>query len=76
MVSTEEGMRGFDDAIPDEHFFLAKNPEEFTERVIECFHSPEKAMRIGENARVLSEKYDWGYLSLELEKNLMEVLPS
>jgi glycosyltransferase involved in cell wall biosynthesis len=73
VVSTAEGMRGFDDAIPGEHFFLARNLEDFAQRIIECFKSPGRAQRIGQNARLLSEKYDWKYLSQDLERYLKEV---
>jgi len=76
IVATEEGMRGFDDAVPGKHYFLAKNADDFIHYVIECFNAPDKAKQIGENARQLSEKYDWSYLSRGLERCLSEVLSS
>jgi len=74
IIATEEGMRGFDDAVPEEHFFLAKSREDFVQNVAECFFSPEKGMRVGQNARTLSERYDWGYLSQDLERHLREAV--
>ena len=76
VVSTVEGMRGFDDAIPEKHFILAQDAQDFVQQIIECYKLPEKANRIVQNARLLSEKYDWKYLSLKLEKILMKVAPS
>jgi glycosyltransferase involved in cell wall biosynthesis len=66
IVSTKEGMRGFDDAVDGEHFLLAKNDEDFVSKFIYCINNTEKAKQIGEKARKLSMKYDWGRLSREL----------
>jgi glycosyltransferase involved in cell wall biosynthesis len=74
IVATAEGMRGFDDAVPGEHYFLASSAEEFAQLVIECFNSPGKATHVGQNASKLSEKIDWRNLSKELEKYLVEVI--
>ena len=74
VVSTEEGIRGFDDAIPGKHFFLAKNQREFVERIVECYQFPGRAKEMGRRARIFSHAYGWKHLSQELEKNLAEVV--
>ena len=73
IVATMEGMRGFDDAVPGKHFFLAKNTEDFVRQVAECFNFPETGKRVGQNAWMLSENYDWAYLAKQLKRHLMEV---
>lgn len=76
IVATGEAMRGFDDAVPGKHYFLANNAEDFVRQVAECFHFPDKRIRIGQNARMLSEHYDWAYLSKELKMYLMDAVSS
>ena len=63
IVATREAMRGFDDALPGEHFFLAADERDFVEKLVDCVHDPEMAGRIGRNARTLSERYDWSHLA-------------
>ncbi len=59
IVATNEAMRGFDDALPGEHFLLAADEHDFAEKIAECAHHPEMAGQIGRNARTLSARYDW-----------------
>lgn len=74
IVSTREGMRGFDDAVPSKHFLLAQNDEDFVHKLIYCINNTEKAKQLGKNARKLAKKYDWSLLSRELEEVLLEEL--
>jgi glycosyltransferase involved in cell wall biosynthesis len=71
IVATSEGMRGFDDAVPGEHYFLARDPGEFADRIIDCRNEPDKASHVGQNARRLSEQYDWRFLALRAKDILM-----
>ncbi len=66
VVATKEAMRGFDDAVPGEHFLLAADERDFAVKVADCVRDPERARRIGRNARHLSENYDWGRLAAKL----------
>jgi glycosyltransferase involved in cell wall biosynthesis len=66
LVATREAMRGFDDALPGEHFLLAEDEQDFVSKLEECIHCPEKAMQLGRNARKLSENYDWSRLATEV----------
>jgi len=76
VVATSEGMRGFDDAVPGKHFFLANTAEDFVNRVVDCYNSPQTAVRIGQNAHKLSAKYGWNHLSQDLVRSLAEVVSS
>jgi glycosyltransferase involved in cell wall biosynthesis len=59
IVATREAMRGFDDALPGEHYLLAADEHNLAEKILDCVRRPEEAGRIGRNARALSERYDW-----------------
>jgi glycosyltransferase involved in cell wall biosynthesis len=59
IVATREAMRGFDDALPGEHYLLAADEHDLAEKILDCVRRPEEAGRIGRNARALSERYDW-----------------
>jgi len=73
IVATKEAMRGFDDALPGEHFLLAADEHDFAEKIRDCIHHPDMARRIGRNARTLSERYDWSRRAEELLKVFQEV---
>lgn len=66
IVSTMEGMRGFDDAVHGEHFLLAEDSADFVSQLAYAITHPEKSARMGKNARTLSRKYDWRPLSRKL----------
>ena len=51
IVATREAMRGFDDALPGEHFLLAEDEPDFAEKLMDCVRRPDTAERIGRNAR-------------------------
>ena len=46
-------MRGFDDALPGEHFLLAADERDFVEKIVDCVRDPEMARKVGRNARTL-----------------------
>jgi glycosyltransferase involved in cell wall biosynthesis len=73
LVATKEAMRGFDDALPGEHFLLADGDPDFVSRLGDCIRHPEMARRIGQNARRLSEKYDWSHLATKVIEVFQEV---
>jgi D-inositol-3-phosphate glycosyltransferase len=73
IVATKEAMRGFDDALPGEHFLLAADEYDFVEKLLDCIRHPETAGRIGRNARALSERYDWSRRAEELLEVFQEV---
>jgi len=66
VISTEEGIRGFNDAVPNRDFLLAKDPDDFVEKLITVLNDEELSKKLGENARKLSLKYDWSKLSKEV----------
>lgn len=72
VVSTEEGMRGFDDAVPNRDFLLAVDSDDFVEKLIIGLYNENISEMLGENARRLSFKYDW----IEVSKNVYKVLNS
>ena len=70
IVSTAEGMRGFDDAIPGKHFLLGKDKEDFVDKLVYCLNNPDESKKIGRNARELSRNYDWKVLARKVEEIL------
>jgi glycosyltransferase involved in cell wall biosynthesis len=72
-VATKEAMRGFDDALAGEHFLLAADEHDFVAKLMDCIRHPEMAKQIGQNARRLSEKYDWSHLASEIIGVFQEV---
>lgn len=70
VVSTEEGIRGFDDAVPNRDFLLASDSDDFVNKLISALFDEDLSMKLGENARKLSLKYDWGILAMEVLKVL------
>jgi glycosyltransferase involved in cell wall biosynthesis len=73
IVATKEAMRGFDDALAGEHFLLAADEHDFVAKLMDCIRHPEMAKQIGQNARRLSEKYDWSHLASEIIGVFQEV---
>ncbi len=73
IVATREAMRGFDDALPGEHFLLAEDEPDFVEKIVDCVRRPELARRLGRNARLLSERYDWSHLASKVIDVFQEV---
>lgn len=73
IVATSEAMRGFDDAVPGEHYLLAADEGDFVEKLADCVRRPEMARSIGRNARALSEKYDWSRLAAKVIDVFLEV---
>ena len=73
VISTEEGIRGFDDAVPNKAFLLALDSDDFVAKLTTVLHDKSLSKKIGENARRLSLKYSWGNLSKEVFKVLDSV---
>lgn len=76
IVSTEEGMRGFDDAIPDFHYLLAKDGQDFVQKIVYLLNSPGKARQLEQNSLGLSKRYDWEHRSKALQKELKKIVAS
>jgi glycosyltransferase involved in cell wall biosynthesis len=73
IVATPEAMRGFDDAVAGEHFLLAEDENECVVRLEECVRFPDMARRLGQNARMLSEKYDWSRSAAQIKEVFEEL---
>ncbi len=70
IVSTKEGCQGID-VVDGEHLLIAKNKNEFGEKVIELLSSPQKSKVLAESARKLvEEKYSWKKIINDLELKL------
>jgi glycosyltransferase involved in cell wall biosynthesis len=76
VISTEEGITGFDDAVPDRDFLLAKDSDDFVNKLTTVLHDELLSKKLGENARELSLKYDWTNLSKEVFRLLESVAVS
>jgi glycosyltransferase involved in cell wall biosynthesis len=60
VITTSSGIKGID-ARPDEHFLLAKKPEDFARVIKWCLDNKDLAQKISENAiALIKEKYDSG----------------
>lgn len=73
IVSTAEGMRGFDDAISGQHYLLGEDKEDFVDKLVFCLNNPNEIEKIGHNARALSNRYDWKLLIKEIDNHLKEL---
>jgi len=74
VVSTEEGIRGFDDAVPNRDFLLAKDSDDFVDKLVSVLEDENLSKKLSENARRFSLKYDWKELSKEVFKVLESVV--
>lgn len=74
VISTIEGMRGFDDAISGKHYLLSEDKNDFIYKLVYCIENPEETEKLGRNARELSLNYDWNILSREINEILKETL--
>ena len=74
VVSTEEGMRGFNDAVPDRDFLLAVDSDDFVNKLITVLNNENLSMKLSENARKFSLKYDWESLSKGVLNILIQVV--
>jgi len=74
VVSTEEGIRGFNDAVPDRDFLLASDSNDFIDKLITVLYDENLSMKLRENARKFSLKYDWRNLSKEVLHILKQVV--
>jgi len=74
VVSTEEGMRGFNDAVPNRDFLLAVDSDDFVNKIITVLNNENLSMKLSENARKFSLKYDWKSLSKGVLNILRQVV--
>ena len=74
VVSTEEGIRGFNDAIPDRDFLLASDSNDFIDKLLTVLYDEKLSRKLGENARRLALKYDWKKLSKEVFRVLESIV--
>ena len=74
VVSTREGIRGFNDAVPDRDFLLASDSNDFIDKLLTVLYDENLSKKLGENARKLSLKYDWRNLSKEVLHVLKQVV--
>ena len=73
VVSTEEGIRGFNDAVPGRDFLLASDSKDFIDKLLTVLYDEKLSKKLGENARMLALKYDWRNLSEQVLKILESV---
>jgi len=73
VVSTEEGMRGFNDAVPERDFLLASDSNDFVNKLITVLNNENLSIKLSENARKFSLKYDWRNLSKEVFRILESI---
>ena len=74
VVSTEEGIRGFNDAVPNRDFLLAVDSDDFVNKIITVLNNENLSMKLSENARKFSLKYDWKSLSKGVLNILRQVV--
>jgi glycosyltransferase involved in cell wall biosynthesis len=74
VISTEEGITGFDDAVPNRDFLRASDSDDFVEKLVTVLYDENLSKKLGENARKLSLKYDWSSLSKKVFKTLESVI--
>ena len=60
-------------SFPANTIFLAEGDHDFVSKLMDCIHHPEMARQIGQNARRLSERYDWSHLATEIIKVFQEI---
>jgi glycosyltransferase involved in cell wall biosynthesis len=72
VISTEEGIRGFDDAVPNRDFLLAFDSDDFVDKLVSVLSDEELSKKLGENAKKFSLKYDWK----EMSEKVLNVLES
>jgi len=70
IVSTAVGAQGLD-IKSGQHICIADRPEDFAARVVELMKDPDKARRIGAEARLLVEKkYSWSSIMGDVDDKL------
>ena len=74
VVSTREGIRGFDDAIPNRDFLLAVDSDDFVNKLITVLNNENISMKLSKNARKFSLKYNWKSLSKKVLDILRQVV--
>ncbi|MCF8460055.1 MAG: glycosyltransferase family 4 protein [Flavobacteriales bacterium] len=67
IVSTTEGMRGFDDAIAGTDYVLANTPEEFVSEILRLKKDSDRIQQLKLRSLVLGKKYQWSNRVKEVE---------
>lgn len=62
IVSTSEGMRGFDEVVPGRDYLLATTPQEFAEKILSLLADESLATRVTSRSSLLADEYDWARL--------------
>ena len=73
IISTKEGMRGFDDALPGEHYVLADSIDEFVSKILYYKNHKNKLNAFKHKALELSRDYQWDVRSKELNDLLLKL---
>jgi glycosyltransferase involved in cell wall biosynthesis len=74
VITTSSGIKGID-AKPDEHFLLARKPEEFAKAVKWCLENKEDAVKLGVNAiNLVKEKYEYTKVISEVINEIETIL--
>jgi glycosyltransferase involved in cell wall biosynthesis len=63
VVSTLEGVRGFDDVMPDRDFLSASDSDDFINKLVSLLEDEEFSKELGKNARKAALRYSWSYWS-------------
>jgi glycosyltransferase involved in cell wall biosynthesis len=66
LVSTSEGMRGFDDAISGSDYLLAETTSEFVNEIIRLKSQPEMARQLKSRSLNLGKQYQWHHRAEEV----------
>jgi len=66
IVSTSEGMRGFDDAVAGADYILANTPSEFVNEIVRLRNDYKKVKELKLRSLVLGKKYQWSHRAKEV----------
>jgi hypothetical protein len=73
IISTKEGMRGFDDALPFEHYILADSIDDFVSKILYFKKHKNELNAFKHKVLELSRYYQWDVKSRELNDLLIKL---
>ena len=73
IISTPEGMRGFDDCIASKNYIQASTASEFVDQIIRLKNNPDLVIKLKKESLTVGKKYQWENRALEVER-LFKVL--